>query len=774
MTLIVGIAVGMLLIMAVAQFVGVWQLARHVSISRRAMESLDLNQSTEANEPRAAILLSLRGADPDLLDGLLALGSQDYRDYQLVVVVDHERDPALAVAQQAQQQLPPGRIKVDVIRNRSIHCGLKCSALSQAYRDLDPEVQVIALVDADIVVNPTWLRRLTAPLCDPKVGVVSGAQWFEPQDNDTGTWMRSIWNAGASVPTILLGHPWAGSCAMRRTDIDATKLVERWERSIIDDGPIAHVAAEMKREVRFIPDAWMINREHCSRRFVGTYLTRMLTWSRLYESTYFVTVAHAVGTILLWALAWFSVLQGLIKAEPWRVWMGLVPALAFWLAAAAGYWLVRRVMKREAMARGEQVPERGLGEFFKVLWLIPSTYFVYAASSIAALRVKRIIWRGVEYRLEGGGVRMTHYEPFRAAPPGTRSSVDTPKIVHRRDPLSSLGLIALVLGMGLQATMLLKAAWSPQYAAAISPTRTTAQMTTAANEAMELSADATLPEVAIAEGSSESQNSVEVVELPAVPPQATSPETWEVVDQFGLETDRLLARTRDVEGILIKQERIGGKLEPLATMEFQQLTEPLCIHLLWTDINKGREVLFRVEEDGSETMIARQETLFGALVPTVSLSKDHAFTRTVSAHPVDELSTVYLRKQLKRYLAQARRNPQALVELETSCRVGDRTLKRLTIVHPERNELAPVGYHRVDMYFDSESGFPIRWEKYHWPDWRGADEYDPAHPTETPPLLEYFELTEYQTNQGFSFADFGNDNPEFGFGKAPIVPFQWD
>lgn len=770
---IVGIAVVMLLVMAGAQFVGVWQLTRHVAASRKANDRLS-EQILGSTQPRVAILLSLRGADPDLLDGLLALGRQDYANYQLSVVVDHERDPALTVARQAQSQLPAGRMQVDVIRNRSTSCGLKCSALAQAFRDLDSNVEVIALVDADIVVNQDWLRLLVAPLADPNVGVATGAQWFEPQDNDSGTWLRSIWNAGASVPTILLGHPWAGSCAMRRSDMIQTELVERWERSIIDDGPIAQVAAEMKREVRFVPSAWMINREHCSRKFVGTYLTRMLTWSRLYESTYSVTVGHAVGTIVLWSIAWLCMLQGLINAEPWRIWLGLIPAVAFWLAATIGYWLVRSVMKREASARGESLARRGIGEFIKVLWLVPTTYLVYAWSSVAALRVKRVIWRGVEYRLESGKVRMTHYEPFRAAPPGTRSSVDTPKIQKVREPLSKLGIAALLLGLGVQITLLLKCSWVPQYAAVITPTRTLAQFTSLPGEAVGFSSIATSHDNPESPG--QTNGSAAIPDLTPVQEHrpATSPETWSSVDEFAKATDRMLVRVQDVTGILVKQERIGGKLESLATLEFRQLTSPLCIHLRWTETHAGREVLFRVEEDESETMIARQETFFGALVPTVSLSKDHPFTRTVSPHPIDELSTVYLRKQIKRYLAGARRNPQALVELEQECQVGDRLLTRLTIVHPERTELAPGGYHRVDMYFDHESGFPVRWEKYHWPDWRGADEYDPEHPSATLPLLEYFELRSWSVNEGLTFEDFSNDNPEFGFGKAPIVPFQWE
>ena len=763
------IAVGMLIAMAVAQFVGVWQLARHVARSRTANERLAA-ETADQPLPKVAILLSLRGADPDLFDGLVALGHQDHDNYEVVVVVDHELDPSLAVARRAAEALPPGRLRVDVIRQRSTQCGLKCCALAQAYRSLDSDVKIIALVDADIVVHPTWLRRLVAPLSDERVGVVTGAQWFEPEDGDTGTWIRSIWNAGASVPTIMLGHPWAGSCALRTADVDATRLVERWERSIIDDGPIAAVAHEMKREVRFVPDAWMINREHCSRKFVVPYLTRMLTWSRLYESTYPITVGHAVGTLALWGIAWYTVWRGLVLGDVSLILFGLLPALLFWIAAAAAFWLVRGVLRREARRRDIVVRRKGFLDMVRVVVLLPVTYLIYAWSSLAALTVRRVLWRGVEYRLDGGVVRMTHYEPYRAAPPGTRSSVGTPTIHLSQDRFARAGVGVFFLGLAIQLTLLSQMTWSPRYAAVIAPSQLNHQHYTSAVRDPGGDSSPTTPNTNTGDPPSDIDPAGTHESVAPDPPPNTSPETWNEVDRFAERVDSVMNQIADFRGVLVKQERLFGKLEPLVTLEFRQLSTPLCIHVRWTDVNQGREVLFRVEEDDSETMIARQETVLGALVPTVSLSKDHPFTRTLSNHPIDELSMEYLREQMLRYVRHARRNPESIVQLVNEVPLDARTCQRLTIVHPRQTELAPKGYHRVDMYFDMETGYPLRWEKYDWPGSEGADEADPQNPTSIPPLLEYYEVKQFEANLGQTLDDFRNDNPEFGFGRAPIVP----
>ena len=76
------------------------------------------------------------------------------------------------------------------------------------------------------------------------------------------------------------------------------------------------------------------------------------------------------------------------------------------------------------------------------------------------------------------------------------------------------------------------------------------------------------------------------------------------------------------------------------------------------------------------------------------------------------------------------------------------------------------------MFFDAETLFPMRWEKYHWPGWQGAEEFDAANPTRIPPLLEHFRVLEHHVNSGLTIDDFRTDHPDYGFGKAPIVPLE--
>ena len=76
--------------------------------------------------PRAAILLSLRGADPQLPEGLRCLLRQDYPDYELHVVVDRRDDPAWQIVQDAAGDHSRVPIHVAELREPLPTCSLKC------------------------------------------------------------------------------------------------------------------------------------------------------------------------------------------------------------------------------------------------------------------------------------------------------------------------------------------------------------------------------------------------------------------------------------------------------------------------------------------------------------------------------------------------------------------------------------------------------------------------------------------------------------------------
>ncbi len=108
--------------------------------------------------PKTAIVLCLRGADPFLPNCLRALLNQNYPHYDLKLIVDRQEDPAWKIANDTIQELGATNVQISPLWFIRKSCSLKCSSLVQAVSELDNSYQVVALVDADTVVHPNWLR----------------------------------------------------------------------------------------------------------------------------------------------------------------------------------------------------------------------------------------------------------------------------------------------------------------------------------------------------------------------------------------------------------------------------------------------------------------------------------------------------------------------------------------------------------------------------------------------------------------------------------------
>ena len=381
----------------------------------RRIHSEDCPALDESLQELAVIVLPIRGCDPRLERTIQALLNQQFRDYKLLVVVDHKSDPAWSKLQEMKIRLDiSNRMKIVPLENARSTCSLKCSALIQAVHMLRPNTRWVAFVDADVVVYPTWLADILGPLADDQVAVVSGSQWFEPsQPAAIGSMIRSIWNAGAIVPTVLLNHPWAGSMAMRYEDLITSSLLDDWKTTIVDDGPIAKFAKQMGGRIVMNPKLLMVNRESCSSTFAVNWIARMLTWSRIFEPTFPVTVLHAflsaflaiaIDVCLIWAVLSMDVTL-------------IINAVAAVLGSAAlcvmGFALARSAVSSSLLKRGQKpLPPLDFEVMKNVALLMGPVQLCYLWGCLRAWTTKVVSWRGVEYEIDGRSTRLIEYRPW--------------------------------------------------------------------------------------------------------------------------------------------------------------------------------------------------------------------------------------------------------------------------------------------------------------------------------------------------------------------------
>ncbi len=358
-------------------------------------------------------IVCVRGPDPSLEQGLRRLLGQSYRGLRVCVVIDHRDDAACAVVESVREGLADShRLTVLHLQRPLESCSLKCSSLAEGIEfvlEHDPSVEYFVMFDADAGIDRKYVSRLLGPLADPKVGVASGNQWFEPgAQANLGTVVRSQWYAGAFFFSMLFGNPWAGAFAVRATDVRRLGLVALWRKSAVDDGPLKKVMHSDGLECVSVPELVTVNHEKCTLGYANRWMTRILTWSKMYEPGFWLTFLQMTfATTLIFGsavelIAW----PGRFRAACWFVGSGVLSVFA---------WLTIRSAVANALATGVELPKlSGALIYVKALIGVPIAQAVYAIACTKAALASKVKWRGVEYRIEGRGLRLEQYRPFKS------------------------------------------------------------------------------------------------------------------------------------------------------------------------------------------------------------------------------------------------------------------------------------------------------------------------------------------------------------------------
>ena len=217
--------------------------------------------ATEGDWPHVAVMLPIRGADPSLALCLEGLLDQDYPSYDITIIVDSETDPAWEIVREVLAKRPGAAVKLTLLERRRETCSLKVSALLQGLAGLDESCQAVALIDADAAPRPQWLRDLTAPLCDAKVGATTGVRWYITDSPQWGSLVRMAWGAAAASQMFAFGIPWGGSMAFRSELLRRSPIVEKWANCLCEDVPLESVLHGLGLRLHFVLAATMVNCE---------------------------------------------------------------------------------------------------------------------------------------------------------------------------------------------------------------------------------------------------------------------------------------------------------------------------------------------------------------------------------------------------------------------------------------------------------------------------------------------------------------------------------
>jgi hypothetical protein len=223
-----------------------------------------------------------------------------------------------------------------------------------------------------------------------------------------------------------------------------------------------------------------------------------------------------------------------------------------------------------------------------------------------------------------------------------------------------------------------------------------------------------------------------------------------------------MAAIKDYSAVMVKQERINGKLNEMEFMHAKIRNEPFSVYLRFLAPKnvRDREVIYIAgQNDGN--LIAHESPNRGLigilaqskLVGPTSLAPKSTLAMIGNRYPITEIGLLNLTKRLIEVGEHDMRYPseEAKATYHPNAKVEGRDCEAYVFVHPVKSK--DFTFHRAEVFIDKELNLPIRYASYDWPEAAG----------ETPPLIETYTYTRLKLNVGLKDEDFDVKNPKYKF-----------
>ena len=333
--------------------------------------------------PPVSLLKPLHGAEPGLYENLRSFAQQDYPVVQMVLGVNDANDGALPVAQALIHDLPASDIALVLdppVRGSNLKVANLENMLAAARHD------ILVISDSDMRVDRRYLGAVTAPLHDPRTGLVTclyegvstGGIWSE---------LGALHINFGFLPSALvaaelgIGHGCFGATiAMRRETLERIGGLARLRDELADDRRIGDA-------VRAQGLAVLLSRYVVEARVSESSFTSLwqheLRWARTVRA---ITPAGFAGSVLTHPVA-----------------LAALAAAASRFGLTSAILLVLSCLLRWASAL---IIAGALAFTTAGLWLLPVRDALSFAVFVASFFGRRVCWRDQLFHVDASG-RMT-------------------------------------------------------------------------------------------------------------------------------------------------------------------------------------------------------------------------------------------------------------------------------------------------------------------------------------------------------------------------------
>jgi ceramide glucosyltransferase len=353
-----------------------WSARRFLRERRAADKSVRPTQAV-------SILKPLRGTDPEMYESFRSHCLQDYPDYELIFGVSDENDPTIPLVERLMAEFPQRSIRLIICREK-LGANTKVSNLAQMVRQARHEYLIVN--DSDIRVGPDYLRRVLAPLNDPKTGLVT-CLYRGIANSTLGSRLESLgistdFCAGVLVAQTVesaIRFGLGSTLAFRRRELAAIGGFEGLVDYLADDYQIGKRVADLGQNVHLSSEVVETFLPHYT---IGEFLDHQLRWARTVRDS----------------RRWGYLGLGLTFGLPWALLALLAARGAEWgwallAVVAAGRFAVAVVVGRYVLQ------DRQVG---KLLALIPVRDVIAILVWLAGFFGHNVMWRGESFILKNG------------------------------------------------------------------------------------------------------------------------------------------------------------------------------------------------------------------------------------------------------------------------------------------------------------------------------------------------------------------------------------
>jgi ceramide glucosyltransferase len=355
-----------------------------------------LGERNVANEagavplPPISILKPLKGTDPEIYQSFRSHCLQDYPEYEIIFGVSDPNDPAIESVKALQQEFPDRRIRL-LVSPKILGANVKVSNLAQMLGEAHHSHLIVN--DSDIRVEPDYLRRVTAPLADQRVGMVT-CLYRGVAGPTLGSRLEGLGISTDFCPSVLAARQLEGgirfglgsTLAFRRTELEKIGGFTSFVDYLADDYELGKRIFELGLTVKLSD---VVVETYLPSYRLREFLAHQLRWARGVRDA---RASGYLGLVFTFGLLWSLLALAASRGALWA-----------WSALAVTMFLRFAV----ALVVGQSVLHDR--KILKYAWLIPLRDLVAAAIWFASLRGHTVTWRGDRFHLKDG--KLTRVAP---------------------------------------------------------------------------------------------------------------------------------------------------------------------------------------------------------------------------------------------------------------------------------------------------------------------------------------------------------------------------